>query len=86
MSDAVQGPSKLPANPADRLREAADVLDEDARYAGDNPGMASWAAQNFATAVVLRAVADDLEIGLYIVGAESPAAALALAATILGSE
>ena len=42
---------------ADRLRAAADRLDELVQYAGDNPGMASWAAQNAATAAVLRAVA-----------------------------
>lgn len=42
----------------DRLRAAADRMDELVRYAGDNPGMASWAAQNAATAAVLRTVAD----------------------------
>ena len=39
-----------------------------------------------ATAALLRAMADDLEIGLYIVGAESPAAAFALADVILGGD
>ena len=67
---------------ADRLRQAADRLDVAVRYAGDNQDRSSWAALGGATAAVLRAVADDVEIGLYIVGAESPAAALALANVI----
>ena len=68
---------------ADRLRTAADQLDETVRYAGDNPGMASWAAQNAATAAVLRAVADSHED----YGYSGPyCAALALADAILGAE
>ena len=47
---------------ADRLREAADRLDEAVRYAGDNPGMSSWAAQCGATAAVLRAVAHEWDL------------------------
>lgn len=64
---------------ADRLREAAKEADRIAVYLHGTmtPTMHHVAG-------LLRAVADDLEIGLYIVGAESPAAALALADVILG--
>ena len=63
---------------ADRLRAAADEIDR-----GGPPGWCACSMER-TTAALLRAVADDLEIGLYIVGAESPAAAMALAKTILG--
>ena len=68
---------------ADRLREAAGWLQSEADWVR-TLGL-SW-QREAAMAALLRAVADDLEIGLYIVGAESPAAALALADTILGAE
>lgn len=58
----------------DRLRTAAHMLD----IVSVPTPLAT------ACAALLRAVADDVKIGLYIVGAESPAAALALASVILG--
>lgn len=72
---------------ADRLRAAADQCDAWAAdtKAANSALLTSWKI-DAATAALLRAVADDLEIGLYIVGAESPAAALALADAILGAE
>ena len=75
---------------ADRLREAADQIDRgwDLAQRRISPMVAeSWGVitdVDRRTAALLRAVADDVEIGLYIVGAESPAAALALADVILG--
>ena len=68
---------------ADRLREAAGWLQSEADWVR-TLGL-SW-QREAAMAALLRAVADDVAIGLYIVGAESPAAALALADTILGAE
>lgn len=71
---------------ADILREAADRLDKWASFAARSAPehIQRLAVQRRAEAALLRAMADDLEIGLYIVGAESPAAALALADTFLG--
>ena len=74
---------------ADRLRKAADVLDRRAQVfseGGPSPAVFDIAGEWCKQAELLRAVADDVAIGLYIVGAESPAAALALADTILGDE
>lgn len=75
---------------AARLRAAADQIDRgwDLAQRRISPMVAeSWGVitdVDRRTAALLRAVADDVEIGLYIVGAESPAAALALADVILG--
>lgn len=73
---------------ADRLRAAAEIT-EITSYLNPHleptPGaLEKEAHERNAVAALLRAVADDVKIGLYIVGAESPAAALALASVILG--
>ena len=72
---------------ANRLRAAADQCDAWAAdtKAANSALLTSWKI-DAATADLLRAVADDVAIGLYIVGAESPAAALALADVIIGDE
>ena len=60
MSDGVQGPSKLPANPADRLREAAGILRERIQFTRPfviPSAVAEWQA----TVDLLEAVADDMD-------------------------
>jgi hypothetical protein len=49
----VKGPIEPTANPADRLRAAADRLDDATHHHPE------WYAQDFATAAVLRAVAEQ---------------------------